>query len=326
MDVAAFCAQQHRAQKNAGAAFGLSWDHFGRSSSPQNHALTTHFARQLWRRGHLELRTTKQVFSRTDNRFLPDRYVIGICPHCGYPRARGDQCENCTRVLDPVELIEPRSAISGSTEIEIRDSTHLFLRQSRFVGQLREWIASHDADWPVLVTSIANKWLDEGLHDRGITRDVSWGVPVPDDIGEGKLKGKVFYVWFDAPIGYMARTREYYAAIGYTTPYRWAHYVDAPFQPLRKPLDRSRLAIVTTAAPFDPAKGDQGPGAKYNGGAKFYSVYDGDASKTHDLRISHIAYDRVHSTDDDSGCGEAVEPPAAAAADMACQPTQRQSR
>jgi D-proline reductase (dithiol) PrdB len=105
----------------------------------------------------------------------------------------------------------------------------------------------------------------------------------------------------DAPIPYMARTREYYQAIGYTTPYRWAHYVDAPFQPLRKPLSQSRVTIVTTAAPFDPAKGDQGPGAKYNGGAKFYSVYDGDASKTHDLRISHIAYDRVHTSADDSG-------------------------
>jgi len=105
----------------------------------------------------------------------------------------------------------------------------------------------------------------------------------------------------DAPIRYMARTREYYQAIGYTTPYRWAHYVDAPFHPLRKPLSQSRVTIVTTAAPFDPTKGDQGPGAKYNGGAKFYQVYDGDASKTHDLRISHIAYDRVHTSADDSG-------------------------
>jgi D-proline reductase (dithiol) PrdB len=105
----------------------------------------------------------------------------------------------------------------------------------------------------------------------------------------------------DAPIPYMARTREYYAAIGYTTPYRWAHYVDAPFQPLRKPLGQSRIAIITTAAPFDPARGDQGPGAKYNGGAKFYSVYDGDTATSHDLRISHIAYDRVHTTAEDSG-------------------------
>jgi D-proline reductase (dithiol) PrdB len=105
----------------------------------------------------------------------------------------------------------------------------------------------------------------------------------------------------DTPIPYMARTRDYYLAIGYDTPYRWAHYIDAPFQPLRKPLAQSRVAIVTTAAPFNPERGDQGPGAKYNGGAKFYQVYDGDTSKSHDLRISHIAYDRVHTTADDSG-------------------------
>jgi D-proline reductase (dithiol) PrdB len=105
----------------------------------------------------------------------------------------------------------------------------------------------------------------------------------------------------DVPIPYMMRTREYYQAIGYTTPYRWAHHTEAPFQRLLKPLGQSRIAIVTTAAPFDPAKGDQGPGAKYNGGAKFYSVYDADTSKSHDLRISHIAYDRVHTAADDSG-------------------------
>src|ERR1043166_5274864 len=105
----------------------------------------------------------------------------------------------------------------------------------------------------------------------------------------------------DVAIPYMARTRAYYQAIGSETPYRWAHYPDAPFQPLRKPLARARVALVTTAAPFDPAKGDQGPGAKYNGGAKFYSVYDGDVTKPHDLRISHIAYDRVHTSAEDSG-------------------------
>lgn len=105
----------------------------------------------------------------------------------------------------------------------------------------------------------------------------------------------------DCPIPYMQRTRDYYAAIGYTTPYRWAHYVDAPFQPLKKPLAQSRVTIVTTAAPYDPAKGDQGPGAAYNGSAKFYKVYDGDTSGQHDLRISHIAYDRKHTSAADSG-------------------------
>lgn len=105
----------------------------------------------------------------------------------------------------------------------------------------------------------------------------------------------------DIPIPYMARTRAYYEAIGYDVPYRWAHHVDAPFQPLTKPVSQARVAIVTTAAPYDPAKGDQGPGAPYNGGAKFYTVYDGDTAQRHDLRISHIAYDRVHTSAEDSG-------------------------
>src|SRR3954462_7948218 len=105
----------------------------------------------------------------------------------------------------------------------------------------------------------------------------------------------------DVPIAYMARTRAYYQAIGYETPYRWAHYTDAPFQPLQKPLARARVAIVTTAAPFDPARGDQGPGAKYNGGAKFYSVYDGNTTQPHDVRISHTPSARVHPSADASG-------------------------
>jgi hypothetical protein len=106
---------------------------------------------------------------------------------------------------------------------------------------------------------------------------------------------------YDAPIPYMQRTREYYAAIGYSTPYRWAHYIEAPFTPLRKPLRKARVTIITTAAPYRPDKGDQGPGAAYNGGAKFYQVYSGDTSQPHDLRISHIGYDRVHTTAEDNG-------------------------
>jgi glycine/betaine/sarcosine/D-proline reductase family selenoprotein B len=106
---------------------------------------------------------------------------------------------------------------------------------------------------------------------------------------------------YDAPIPYMQRTREYYTAIGYTTPYRWAHYVEAPFTPLRRPLAQSRVTIVTTAAPYRPDKGDQGPGAAYNGGAKFYQVYSGETVQTHDLRISHIGYDRTHTSAEDNG-------------------------
>src|SRR2546423_222966 len=209
-----YCAQMHLRQKDLGNRFDLSFDHFGRSHSPQNHEITQHFYHQLDQNGLLEERTTRQVFSIDDGRFRPDRYVIGTCPHCGYERARGDQCENCTRVLDPADLINPRSAVSGSTKIELRDLKHLFLKQSEMVGRLREWIDSRK-DWPVLVTSIARKWLDEGLNDRSITRDLTWGIPVAY---QGKVRpgfeGKVFYVWFDAPIEYVGATMEWGATTG----------------------------------------------------------------------------------------------------------------
>ena len=146
----------------------------------------------------------EQVYSPADGRFLPDRYILGTCPHCGSAAARGDQCEACTRTLDPVDLVQPRSALSGSTDLEIRESRHLFLRQSALAGELEDWIATCK-NWPPLVTSIARKWLDEGLKDRCITRDLAWGVKVPK---EG-YEGKVFYVWFDAPIAYLAATWEW---------------------------------------------------------------------------------------------------------------------
>jgi methionyl-tRNA synthetase len=223
-DVRTYCDEQHQVQADIAARFGLSWDVFGRSSSPQNRALTQGFAKTLWENGYIEERVTQQVYSLADKRFLPDRYVVGTCPHCGYEAARGDQCENCTRVLDPAELIHPRSALSGSPDIEIRDSKHLFLRQSVFAPRLREWIDGKKGQWPNLVTAIAYKWLDEGLQDRGITRDLAWGVPVnaetwganPDGLKpdvEG-LAGKVFYVWFDAPIEYIAATAELAEANG----------------------------------------------------------------------------------------------------------------
>lgn len=199
-----YCRQQHEIQKDVYEKFLLSWDHFGRSSSPQNHELTQHFAAELERHGFIEERPMKQAYSIDDERFLPDRYVIGTCPHCGYDAARGDQCENCTRLLDPTDLIEPRSAVSGSSRIEIRETRHLFLRQAALADEIRAWIDEHE-DWPPLVKSIAYKWLDEGLRDRSITRDLQWGVPVNR---EG-FEGKVFYVWFDAPIEYLGATKEW---------------------------------------------------------------------------------------------------------------------
>jgi methionyl-tRNA synthetase len=209
-----YCAEMHQVQKDLGERFGLSFDWFGRSHSQQNHELTQHLYKALDDNGLIEEVTTRQVYSIDDGRFLPDRYVEGTCPHCGYERARGDQCENCTRVLDPTDLIEPRSAVSGSTNLEVRESHHLFLRQSQMVDRLRAWIDSKH-DWPVLVTSIARKWLDEGLHDRSITRDLDWGIPVAyhGQVRPG-FEGKVFYVWFDAPIEYIGATAEWADATG----------------------------------------------------------------------------------------------------------------
>src|SRR5688500_7323318 len=177
LEVSEFCRQQHEIQADLGRRFALSFDHFGRSSSPQNHELTKYFARRLEENGLIEERTTKQVYSIDDGRFLPDRYVVGTCPHCGYQAARGDQCENCTRVLDPTDLIAPRSSISGSPNVEVRDSRHLFFKLSALEPELRQWISTRE-NWPPVATSIALKWLNEGLEDRGITRDLKWGVPV----------------------------------------------------------------------------------------------------------------------------------------------------
>ncbi|WP_445681587.1 methionine--tRNA ligase [Radicibacter daui] len=206
-DVATYCAEQHEIQKDIYKRFGLSFDHFGRSSSQQNYELTQHFAAMLNANGLIEERTIQQIYSIDDGRYLPDRYVEGTCPHCGYERARGDQCENCTKLLDPTDLINPRSAVSGSTNLEVRDTRHLFLKldNPEVEAKIQSWIDSKEKDWPVLVTSIAQKWLKEGLRDRCITRDLAWGVPV----GRPGYEGKVYYVWFDAPIEYIAATKEW---------------------------------------------------------------------------------------------------------------------
>ena len=214
--VAEYCAEMHGIQAEIARGFRLSFDHFGRSSSPQNHRLTQHFAGRLHDAGLIEEVTEKQVYSNADKRFLPDRYIEGTCPNCGYDKARGDQCENCTKQLDPTDLINPRSAISGSTDLEVRETKHLFLRQSAMRDQLNAWIDSK-TDWPILTTSIARKWLNDGdgLQDRGITRDLDWGIPVRrgDEDWPG-MEGKVFYVWFDAPIEYIACGAEWAEAQG----------------------------------------------------------------------------------------------------------------
>lgn len=202
--VAEYCAQQHEIQARIYRDFALSFDYFGRSSSPQNREFTNHFYHRLDDAGFIEERSIAQVYSVDDGRFLPDRYITGTCPHCGYPNARGDQCENCTRLLEPTDLIEARSAISGSRNLEVRQTKHLFLKLTQLADRVETWIDSRK-DWPLLVSSIAKGWLKEGLQDRGITRDLKWGVPV-DRPG---FDGKVFYVWFDAPIEYIGATKEW---------------------------------------------------------------------------------------------------------------------
>ncbi len=209
--VAQYCAEMHELQSKIAAGFRLSFDHFGRSSSAQNHRLTQHFAGRLAEAGLIREVAEKQMYSPTDGRYLPDRYIEGTCPNCGFEDARGDQCDNCTKQLDPTDLINPRSTISGATDLEERETKHLYLAQSQMRDQLQAWIDSK-TDWPVLTTSIAKKWLNDGdgLQDRGITRDLDWGIPVRKgtELWPG-MEDKVFYVWFDAPIEYIAAAQEW---------------------------------------------------------------------------------------------------------------------
>ncbi|MFZ2587113.1 MAG: methionine--tRNA ligase [Alphaproteobacteria bacterium] len=214
---AEYVAKWHDFQADIYNRFGLSFDWFGSSSRPQNHALTQHLARKLQANSLLDVRTERMLYSKADDRFLPDRYVEGTCPKCKFPKARGDQCDGCGSVLDPTDLINPYSSISGSTDLELRDSNHLYLKQSTLVPQLRAFI-DKQTHWPKLSRSIAYKWLDEGLQDRGITRDMKWGVKVPVDTFGDAFASKVFYVWFDAPIAYIAATEEWANAQGYRTP------------------------------------------------------------------------------------------------------------
>ncbi|MGH7024403.1 MAG: methionine--tRNA ligase [Caulobacteraceae bacterium] len=213
-NVAEYCREQHAIQEALGRGFGLSWDLFGRSSSARCAELTHHFAAALEANGLIEERLDKMIYSPADRRFLPDRYVEGTCPICGFRPARGDQCDNCGSLLDPVDLIEPYSVISGARDLEMRETRHLYLLQTRLESRIRAWVEARK-DWPPLTRSIAFKHLNEGLIDRGITRDLAWGFPVLKD-GKPRpgFESKVYYVWFDAPIGYIGITRDWADANG----------------------------------------------------------------------------------------------------------------
>ncbi len=185
-------------------ALGFDWDLFTTTGTANHHAVTQDMFLRLLERGHIDKRTSNQFYDPEAERFLPDRYVEGTCPHCGYGEARGDQCENCSRTLDPIDLIQPRSRLTGATPEE-RPTDHFYLRLSDFAEELKEWLLSRE-NWRKHVLNFSLGWIEEGLHDRAITRDIEWGVEIPvDDLGPGKR----IYVWFDAVIGYLSASKEW---------------------------------------------------------------------------------------------------------------------
>lgn len=205
MNVEDYCNKYHVRHKQTYEGFNLSFDYFGRTSSEQNKEITYHIFSQLDKNGYISEKTMKQIYSVDDKMFLADRFITGTCPHCGYEKARGDQCENCTKVLEPTDLINARSTISGSTNLELRETKHLFLNLPKIEGKLVEWLKTKEAFWPDVAYSIAKKWVKEGLQPRCITRDLKWGFPV----NKAGYEDKVFYVWFDAPIGYIGITKQW---------------------------------------------------------------------------------------------------------------------
>ncbi len=196
--------------------FGISFDIFSRTTEPVHYETSQEFFLSLYNKGYLNERTIKQLYCPNDKRFLPDRYVEGTCPHCGNPGARGDQCEKCGKWIDPLSLKEPRCMICGTTP-EVRETTHLYLDLRKFQDRLRAWLDTK-THWKDNVRNFCYGWLNEGLEERAVTRDLDWGVPVPLK----GYEGKVLYVWIDAPIGYISATKKWAEQIG--DPERWRHY------------------------------------------------------------------------------------------------------
>ncbi len=186
--------------------FNISFDHFGRTSVPVHTEITQHIFLKLHENGYIVERTTSQPFCERDQRFLADRYVLGTCPRCGYKDARGDQCESCGALLDPGELIDSRCSVCGTRPV-IRETRHLYIDLVRILPKLRNWIerAAERGFWARNAVQMTYAWMRDGLKERAITRDLKWGIPVPLD----GFRNKVFYVWFDAPIGYISITADY---------------------------------------------------------------------------------------------------------------------
>ena len=206
----------HESIKNAFDALEIEFDNFSGTARPGHYKLSQEFFLTLYKKGHILSRKTKQFYCETDHRFLPDRYVEGICPRCNATGARGDQCDACGQIYETITLIEPHCKICGNTPI-IKETTHWYFQLNDFRDQLADWISKKDY-WKENVRNFMLNLLDQGLVERPITRDLNWGVPVPLENAEGK----VLYVWFEAPIGYISSTKEWAEKIG--EPDRWKDY------------------------------------------------------------------------------------------------------
>lgn len=195
----------HTIIKKSFQDFGISFDNYSRTSAEIHHETASAFFEKLNNDGKFLEETTEQLYDEKANQFLADRFVIGTCPKCGNEEAYGDQCEKCGSSLNATDLINPKSTITG-TKPTLKQTKHWFLPLDKYDGFLRQWILEeHKSDWKPNVYGQVKSWLDDGLKARAVTRDLDWGIPVPAEGGEGK----VLYVWFDAPIGYISSTKEW---------------------------------------------------------------------------------------------------------------------
>jgi methionyl-tRNA synthetase len=199
-------AKYHASQEESFRGLGISFDIYGGTHTPgfvdRHNQISQDFFLAIHRKGYFTKRTDQQLFDPVVGKFLADRYVTGVCHHCGSDKAYGDQCENCGRTIDPLLLKSPKSLLSGATP-EVRSTTHWYLALSRFEKPLQEWL-SQKTDWRASVVNFALGQIREGLPERSMTRDLTWGIPVP--LEDPEAAGKVLYVWFDAPIGYVSFT------------------------------------------------------------------------------------------------------------------------
>ena len=233
--------ENHRAIADAFARLGLSYDLYTTTLTSTHYRVTQDFFLRLLEGGYLFQDTTLAMYDPSANRFLPDRYVEGTCPHCGYDDARGDQCDNCGRTLDPTDLINPRSKFTGATP-ETRETTHFFLDLPQFQAPLEAWIDANKDRWRPAVAAFLLGWLREGLKPRAITRDLDWGVPIPLDGYDDKR----IYVWFDAVIGYLSASVEWAERQG--EPDAWKAWWE--LRPDGSPPGRSYYFIGKDNVPF----------------------------------------------------------------------------